>query len=116
LYIAIAFVPVAILLAVSVHDLDKGIHRNIKENWVVCAITAAAVLGFSIKEFWRVRRSWRMWVILAGYAALHFSLGVPALSQFDRIGAGYIYLIAMPELMLMSFALHLATAKQIHSW
>lgn len=112
LYLGIALVPVTIGIAVMIHDSDKGIHRNIKENWVVCIITAASVLGFVVKNFWRFRRGWRMWAVLAVYSALHFSIGVPVLRQLDRIPAIYIWPIAMFELILVTFALHLVTPMQ----
>jgi hypothetical protein len=109
LYIGVASLLVTIFSAVAIHDLEKGIHRNIRENWVISVITAGFVLAFSINDFWGVRRSWRMWAVLAAYSFLHFSLCVPALGHLARIPAGYISAIGIPELMLVSFALHLAT-------
>jgi hypothetical protein len=112
LYLAIAILPITVLVALTIHDVDKGIQRNIKQNWLLCTITASAVLGLSIEEFWRLRRLWQMWAVLVAYSALHFSIGVPALFQLHRIRAGYISLIAMPELILVSYFLYLLQDKQ----
>jgi hypothetical protein len=116
LYLAIAILPITVLVALAIHDVDKGIQRNIKQNWLLCTITASAVLGLSIEEFWRLRRLWQMWAVLVAYSALHFSIGVPALVQLHRIRVGYISLIAMPELMLVSYFLYLLQGKQTDGW
>jgi len=111
LYLGIAIVPITVLVALTIHDVDKGIHRNIKQNWVLCTITASTVLGFLIEEFWCLKRLWQMWAVLVAYSALHFSIGVPALAQLHTIRAGYISSIALPELMLVSYFLYLLEEK-----
>ena len=108
-YIGIASLFVTIFSAVVIHDLE--IHRNFKENWFASILIAGFVLAFAINDSWGVRRSWRMWVVLAAYIVLHFSLCVPALGDLARIRVGYISAIAIPELMLVSFVLHLATRE-----
>jgi len=112
LYLGIGFLVAVVVVAVVIHDLDKGIHRNYRQNWVFCVLTAAVVVGYSVKDFWRFRRGWRMWAVLAVYVTLHFTIGVPALGNLDRIPAWYIWAIGMPEAMLVTFALHLVTATQ----
>jgi hypothetical protein len=104
-YLAIAVVPVTTLFALAMHDVDAGIQRHIKQNWVLCTLTAFLVVGISIEGFWRIRRVWQMWSVLAAYTALHFSIGVPALAHVNKIRGGYISLIVMPELLLVSFIL-----------
>jgi hypothetical protein len=116
LYMGIAVVPITGLIALAIHDLDAGVHRNIRQNWVLCTMTAGVVLAFSIEQFWHLRRCWQMWAVLTAYATLHFSIGVPALAHLQRIRAGYVSLIAMPELMLIFFVLYFVEAnKQIRS-
>jgi hypothetical protein len=105
LYLAIAVVPVTALFALTMHDVDAGIQRNIKQNWLLCTLTAFLVVGISIEGFWRIRRVWQMWGVLAAYTALHFSIGVPALAHMNKIRGGYISLIVMAELLLVSFIL-----------
>jgi hypothetical protein len=112
LYLAIALVPVTALCALAIHDVDEGIQRNIKQNWLLCTLTASFVVAFSVEQFWRLRRLWPMWGILAAYTLLHFSIGVPALARLDRIRYGYISLIATPELYLVSFFLYWAETRQ----
>lgn len=107
LYLAIAVIPITALFALAIHDVDADIQRNIRQNWLLCTLTAFAVVGFSIEEFWRLRRVWQMWGVLAAYTALHFSIGVPALAHLHKVRAGYISLIATPELILVSFVLYL---------
>jgi hypothetical protein len=112
LYLAIAVVPITALVALAIHDVDEGIQRNIRQNWLLCTLTAFLVVGFSIEEFWRLRRVWQMWGVLVAYTALHFSIGVPVLAHLHKIRAGYISLIAMPELILVSFILYLIEEKR----
>jgi hypothetical protein len=106
LYMAIALVPITALFALAIHDVDEGIQRNIRQNWLLCTLTAFFVVAFSIERFWRLRSLWQMWGVLVAYAALHFSIGVPALAHLDKIGYGDISLIAAPELILVSFVLY----------
>ena len=112
LYLAIAFTFVVISTAVMVHDLDKNVHRNVKENWVICSITAVIVVGFSVNQFWKFRGRLKLWALLTAYLALHFSIGVPVLGRFDRIPAIYIWIIAMPEFAVMVFLLLMVTAPE----
>jgi hypothetical protein len=106
LYLAIALVPITALFALAIHDVDEGIQRNVRQNWLLCTLTGFTVVGISIEEFWRLRSVWQMWGILLAYVALHFSIGVPALAQLDKIRYGDISLIAAPELILVSFVLY----------
>jgi len=112
LYLAIALVPVTALFALAIHDVDKGIHRNIRQNWLLCTLTASFVVAFSIEQFWRLRGLWQMWGILIAYTVLHFSVGVPALANLESIRYGHISLIAVPELYLVSFVLYWVEMKQ----
>jgi hypothetical protein len=79
-YLAIAVVPVTALFFLAMYDVDADIQRHIKQNWVLCTLTAFLVVGISIEGFWRTRRVWQMWSVLAAYTALHFSIGVPTLA------------------------------------
>ncbi len=112
LYLAIALVPVTALYALAIHDVDQGIQRHIKQNWLLCTLTASFVVAFSIEQFWRLRSLWQMWGVLIAYAALHFSIGVPSLAHLDKIRYGYISLVVTPELYLVSFVLWWIETKQ----
>jgi membrane protein YdbS with pleckstrin-like domain len=112
LYLAIALVPVTALCALAIHDVDKGIQRNIRQNWLLCTLTASFVVAFSIEQFWRLRSLWQMWGVLLAYTVLHFSIGVPALAHLDKIRYGYISLVATPELYLVSFLLYWIETRQ----
>jgi len=112
LYVAIAFVFVTVAVGVIIHDVDKGIHRNIKQNWVIGFITAPFVCGYALKAFWHFRHCWRIWAVIVGYLILHFSIAVPALGKLDRIPAIYIWPIGMFEFTLVASALHWVTAAQ----
>lgn len=112
LYLAIALIPVTALCALIVHDTDMGIQRNIRQNWLLCELTAFTVVGISIEQFWRLRRTWQLWGVLLAYAALHFSIGVPALTRLDRIRYGDISMIAAPELIVVSFVLYRIEQRQ----
>jgi hypothetical protein len=115
LYLGLAIVPITFLIALEIYDLDKGIQRNVKQNWLLCSVTAGTVLGLSIEKYWHVRRCWQMWAVLAVYAALHFSIGIPALAHLEKVRYGYISLLAMPELLLVSFILYSVEAKHARS-
>ncbi len=115
-YLGLALLPIVFLVALEIHDLDKGIHRNVRQNWLLCTITAGTVVGLSIEKFWYIRRCWEMWAVLAAYATLHFCVGIPALAHLQSIRYGYISMIAMPELLLIFSVLDLLQAKHSQSW
>jgi cytochrome bd-type quinol oxidase subunit 2 len=114
-YLGLALLPIVFLVALEIHDLDKGIHRNVRQNWLLCTITAGTVVGLSIEKFWRIRRYWETWAVLAAYATLHFCVGIPALAHLQSIRYGYISMIAMPELLLIFSVLDPLQAKHSQS-
>ena len=115
IYVAIASAIVLVVVGLTIHDLDAGIHRNIRENWVVGIITAVLVCGYALKEVWPCRRNWQIWPVFGAYLVLQFSILVPVLGKLDRVPAIYIWPISMLELMALTFVLHFVIGDPTHS-
>jgi apolipoprotein N-acyltransferase len=47
LYFAVAMAAVTITLAVTIHDTDRGIHRDFKNDWFVGLGSACVALGYA---------------------------------------------------------------------
>src|SRR5271167_1291690 len=84
LYFAIAMAIVTILMAVTIHDTDRGINRNFRDNWFVGFTSACVAVGYAAKAFWVHRRNWRLWVVIAALFAIFTATTVPLLSQMDQ--------------------------------
>jgi len=113
IYVGIASVLVAATIAVGLRDIDNGVHRNYRENWIVTVLTAAIACGYSLKTFWCSRRSRRLWLALAIYLTAHFSILVPALGSLSHVPAFYISLIGVCEYPALFFVLGLVTRKDV---
>jgi hypothetical protein len=79
LYFAVAMAVVTIVIAVTIHDTERGIHRNFRNDWFVGLGSALFALGYAAKAFWISRRNWRLWAIVAALFVLYTTITVPAL-------------------------------------
>ena len=52
LYFAVAMAVVTIVIAMVIHDSERGIHRNFKNDWFVGFGSASFALGYVAKAFW----------------------------------------------------------------
>jgi hypothetical protein len=107
IYAGIGFTLAAVVIAFGLRDIDLGIHRNIRANWVIGIITALYVCGQSVKDYWTFRRSWRLWCILAAYLALQIRVIIPVLGALSRIPGFFIWLIGISEYIGLAFVLTL---------
>jgi magnesium-transporting ATPase (P-type) len=85
LYFAVAMAAVTIALAVTIHDTDRGIHRNFKNDWFVGLGSACVALGYAAKAFWIYRKNWRLWAVIAALFALFTAITIPFLSQMEKV-------------------------------
>ena len=85
LYFAVAMAAVTIVIAVTIHDTDRGIHRNLKNDWPVGLGSACVALGHAAKAFWIYRRNWRLWAVIAALFALFTAITIPFLSQMEKV-------------------------------
>jgi hypothetical protein len=85
LYFAVAMVIVTIVIATTIHDTDRGIHRNFRKDWFVGLGSACWAIGYAAKGFWTHRRNWRLWAILAALFALFAATTIPTLSRMDQV-------------------------------
>src|SRR5438445_12848266 len=76
---------VTIALAVTIHDTDRGVHRNFKNDWFVGLGSACVALGYAAKGFWIYRRNWRLWAVIAALFALFTAITIPFLSQMEKV-------------------------------
>ena len=59
LYFAVAMAVVTVVIAMVIHDSERGIHRNFKNDWFVGFGSACFALGCAAKAFWISRRNWK---------------------------------------------------------
>jgi magnesium-transporting ATPase (P-type) len=85
LYFAVAMAAVTIALAVTIHDTDRGIHRNFKNDWFVGLGSACVALGYAAKAFWIYRRNWRLWAVIAALFAVFTAITIPVFSQMEKV-------------------------------
>jgi hypothetical protein len=85
LYFAVAMAVVTIVIVMVIHDSEKGIDRNFKNDWFVGFGSACVALGYAAKTFWSSRRNWRLWAVITALFALFTAITIPALSQMEKV-------------------------------
>src|SRR3979490_736050 len=81
LYFAIAMAAVTMVIAVTMHDTDRGIHRSLKNDWFVGLGSACFALGYAVKAFWSYRWNWTLRAVIAVLFVLFTAITIPFLSQ-----------------------------------
>jgi hypothetical protein len=102
LYFAIAM---AAVIAVTIHDTDRGIHRNFKNDWFVGLGSACFALGYAVKTFWPHRRNWSLWAVIAALFALFTAITIPFLSEMQKVPLLFMGPLANIELLIALVAL-----------
>ena len=105
LYFAVAMAVVTLVIAVTVHDTDRGVRRSFKNDWFVGLGSACFALGYAAKAFWMSRRSWRLWAIIAALFVLFAAITLPILSQMEKVPLLLMGPLANVELLLAIFLL-----------
>jgi hypothetical protein len=105
LYFAVGMAAVTIVMAVTIHDTDRGLHRNFRNDWFVGFGSACFALGYAAKAFWISRRNWRLWAIIAALFALFTAITIPALSQMEKVPLLLMGPLANIELLIAFVAL-----------
>lgn len=106
LYFAVAMAAVTVLIAVTIHDTDRGIHRNFKNDWFVGLGSACVALGYAAKAFWTYRRNWSLWAVIAALFALFTAITIPFLSQMEKVPLLFMGPLANVELLIAVVALN----------
>jgi hypothetical protein len=106
LYFAVAMAVVTIVIALVIHDSERGIHRNFKNDWFVGFGSACFALGYAAKAFWISRRNWRLWAVIAALFALFTAVTIPALSQMEKVPLLLMGPLANIELLIAFVALN----------
>lgn len=112
LYFAVAMVAVTIAIAVLIHDDERGIHRNFKNDWSVGFGSACVALAYAAKAFWRFRRNWRLWVAVGTLFALFTAITIPLLSQMEKVPLLFMGPLGNIELLIAFFVLDWFIGKQ----
>lgn len=105
LYFAVGMAVVTLALAVARHDIEKGIHRNFKNDWFVGFGSAFFALGYAAKAFWTFRSSWRLWSILAALFVIFAATTLPLLSQMEKVPLLLMGPMANIEVLIAIFVL-----------
>jgi len=114
LYFAVAMAVVTIVIALTIHDTERGIHRNFKNDWFVGFGSACFALGYAAKAFWIFRRNWRLWAVIAALFAVFTGTTIPALSQMEKVPLLFMGPLANIELLIAVVALDWFIGRQ--SW
>jgi len=85
LYFAVAMAAVTLVIAVMIHDTDRGIYRSFRNDWFVGVGSACVALGYAARAFWTSRKSWRLWVIIATLFILFTTITLPVLSHMEKV-------------------------------
>jgi magnesium-transporting ATPase (P-type) len=85
LYFAVAMAVVTLVMAVTIHDTERNIHRSSKNDWFVGLGSACFALGYATKAFWKSRRDWRLWAITAALFVLFVAITLPVLSKMEKV-------------------------------
>jgi magnesium-transporting ATPase (P-type) len=112
LYFAIAMAVVTIVMAVTIHDIDRGINRNFKNDWSVGLGSACVALGYAAKAFWTYRRNWSLWAVIATLFFLFTAITIPFLSQMEMVPLLYMGPLANVELLIAFVALDWFVGRQ----
>jgi hypothetical protein len=114
LYFSVAMAVVTIVVAVVVHDSERGIRRNFKNDWFVGFVSACVALGYAAKAFWISRRNWRLWTVIAALFALFTAITIPALSQIEKVPLLLMGPLANIELLIAFVTLDWFIGTQPH--
>ena len=114
LYFAVAMAVVTIVVAMVIHDSERGIHRNFKNDLFVGFGSACVALGYAAKAFWISRRNWRLWAVIAALFALFTATTIPALSQMEKVPLLLMGPLANFELLIAFVALDWFIGTQPH--
>src|SRR4051794_19936281 len=105
LYFAVAMTVVTIVIAVTIHTTERGIHRYFKNDWFVGFGSACFAAGYSFRAFWGFRRDWRLWALSAALCTLFTTITVPILSQMEKVPLLFMGPLANIELLITFVAL-----------
>ncbi len=112
LYFAVAMAVVTIVIALVIHDTERGIHRNFKNDWFVGFGSAFVALGYAVKAFWVSRKNRRLWAAIAALFAIFTATTIPALSQMEKVPLLLMGPLANIELLIAFVALDFFVGKQ----
>jgi magnesium-transporting ATPase (P-type) len=85
LYFAVGMAVVTLVLAMTVHDADRGIHRNFRGDWVVGFGSVCFALGYAAKAYWNFRKGWRLWISVFVLFLLFSAMTIPILSRMEKV-------------------------------
>jgi hypothetical protein len=103
---------VTIVMALVIHDTERGIHLNFKNDWSVGFGSAFVSLGYAAKAFWISRKNWRLWAAIAALFAIFTATTIPALSQIENVPLLLMGPLANIELLVAFVALDLFLGTQ----
>jgi hypothetical protein len=106
---------VTVVVAMVIHDSERGIHRNFKNDWFVGLGSASVALGYAAKAFWISRRNRRLWAVIATLFALFTAITIPALSQMEKVPLLLMGPLANIELLIAFVALDWFIGTQSHN-
>ena len=106
LYFTVAMAVVTIVIAVAIHDTERGIHRNFKNDWFVGFGSACLALGYSAKAFWAFCRNWRLWAVIAALFAMFTTITIPILSQMEKVPLLFMGPLTMIEQLIAILVLY----------
>jgi len=112
LYFAVAMAVLTTVIAVVIHDTERAIHRNFRNDWFVAFGSACVALGYAAKAFWISRRNWRLWAVVAALFVLFTALTIPALSQMEKVPLLLMGPLANIELLIAIVALDWFIGRQ----
>ena len=112
LYFSVAMAAVTMVIAVTIHDTDRGIHRDFKNDWFVGLGSACFALGYAAKAFWTYRRNWSLWAVIAALFALFTAITMPFLSQMEKVPLVFMGPLANVELLIAVVVLEWFIAGQ----
>jgi hypothetical protein len=112
LYFAVGMAVVTVTMAIAIHDSDKGIQRNWRNDWFVGVGSAMLALGYAAKAFWRLRANWRLWALIAAFFALFTATTIPVLSQMEKVPLLLAGPLANVEFLIAFGVIHLVMGGQ----
>jgi hypothetical protein len=105
LYIFMALLMIGVFGACFFYVMSKGTSDELFVKWMSIILTAAFVFGYTVKEFWRLRKRWTFWVELGVLVVAHFIV----LQRLHWETASYFWLIVVigiPEMVFVFFLMH----------
>jgi hypothetical protein len=112
LYFAVGMAAVTIVIAVTIHDTDRGMHRYFKNDWFVGVGSACFALGYAAKAFWIFHRNWRLWAVIAALFALFSATTFQAFSQMEKVPLLFMGPLANIEFLIAVVALDWFTRRE----